>query len=56
MVETIIVCVIVFGALLVGIRSLYRTMKGENDGCAGCGCGCTIPGECSKIAKDTQKG
>ncbi|MBN1881638.1 MAG: FeoB-associated Cys-rich membrane protein [Deltaproteobacteria bacterium] len=54
--ETIIVSVIVFGALLFGIRSLYRTMKGDNDGCAGCGCGCTMPKECSETAKDTSKG
>jgi len=55
MIETIIVCVVVAGALFVGIRSAYRTLKGDTDGCAGCGPGSTCPlsEECSEIAKDT---
>ena len=57
MMETIVVCVVVTCAVLLGIRLIYRELTGEGEGCAGCGsgCGCAIPGECPETAHDPFK-
>ena len=53
MMEKILVCVVVTGAVLWGVRSIYRTMRGENNGCTGCGYDgvCPMSGRCSEIKK-----
>jgi len=54
MVETIIVSVIVVGALVLAARSLYRTFSGKSDGCA-CGAGsCPFADACENVERSAH--
>jgi hypothetical protein len=50
MIETLSVVAIVSVAVVLAGRSFYRTLKGGNDGCGGCG------GECSGCGSQQSAG
>jgi len=51
MVETIIVSVLVGGALVLAARSLYRTLSGKSDGCACGGASCPFADVCGDVER-----